>query len=105
MPDFYTGMPGAAAVAKLQELWDAAGSVHTSVDLETPTGTIDGVNVTFALAHSPSPAASLIGYVRQGGAGAFLPLVYGIDFTLSGSTVTMTTAPDASSNLKFSYRY
>ena len=74
------------------------------VDMETPTGTPNGILVTFTLANTPNPPASCIGYVRQGGAGAFVPAIYGVDFTLSGATVTMTAAPDTSSNLLFSYR-
>ena len=74
-------------------------------DRETPTGTIGGGNTAFVLAHSPNPAASCEGRLRSGGTGTFLPVVYGIDFTLSGANVTMTVAPAASSNLYFSYRY
>lgn len=92
-------------VLKGDGTWGTAATSTSYSDMETPTGLINGVNVTFTLAHSPSPAASTLGFVRQGGAGAFLPVVYGIDFTLAGATVTMTMAPDASSDLRFSYRY
>ena len=74
------------------------------VDMETPAGVPNGILVTFTLANTPSPPASCVGYVRQGGAGAFVPAIYGVDFTLSGATITMTAAPDTSSNLRFSYR-
>lgn len=77
----------------------------TYVDGETPGGTINGINTVFTLANAPSPASSAIGFVRQGGGGAFLPMVYGVDFTLSGATITATMAPITSSDLRFSYRY
>ena len=80
-------------------------SFATFVDWETPSGTIDGANTTFTLAQAPNPAASAVGYVRQGGGGAFLPMAYGVDFTLSGVTITATEAPSTSSDLRFSYRY
>jgi hypothetical protein len=76
-----------------------------TVDLEVPSGAVDGVNRIFVLAHAPSPQAGCIGYVQQGGAGAFLPAIWGIDFVLTGAVITMTQAPDAGSRLRFSYRY
>ncbi len=52
------------------------------VDAEVPAGTKDGVNVTFTLAHTPSPAGSL-------------ELVYNgmlmkatVGYTISGATIT-----------------
>ena len=74
-------------------------------DKENPTGVINGSNVTFILAHTPNPAASCMGYVRYGGVGAFIPAMYGIDFTLSGGTVTLNNPPPNSSNLFFYYRH
>jgi hypothetical protein len=68
-------------------------------DAEVPSGTINGSNVTFTLAHTPSPAASLQlfnGIVQKAG---------GIDFTLSGATITFTTAPSSGSVLQAWYRY
>lgn len=73
-------------------------------DAEIPAGAINGVNTTFTLKERPFPVESCFGLVRQGGAGAFLPVVYGTDFTLVDKTITMTMAPDASSNLVFKYR-
>lgn len=68
---------------------------------EGPSGTLNGVNVTFTLAHSPSPATSLRliynGLTLRSGAGN--------DFTLSGLTITMAYAPTAGSNLIAWYTY
>lgn len=56
---------------------------------EAPAGTVDGVNVTFTLAHTPVADASvnlsLDGVTqRQGG---------GLDYTISGATITFATPP------------
>lgn len=56
---------------------------------EAPTGTVDGANVTFTLPHTPTANANVIlfldgGAQYQGG---------GLDYTLSGTTITMATAP------------
>lgn len=75
------------------------------VDKETPSGSINGSNVTFTLAVAPNPASSCEGRLRSGGVGAFLPLIKDIDFTISGLTITMTTAPKTGSNLFFNSRH
>jgi len=77
-----------------------SGGTVSYADNETPSGTIDGSNTTFTLAHSPSPAASLIlqlnGMVQAPG---------GVDYTLSGSTITFASAPVNGSTLQAWYRY
>lgn len=82
----------------------AAASGSTSginfSDSEVATGVIDGVNVTFTLAHSPSPAlsviASLAGLTQwQNAAG---------DYTLAANVVTFAVAPTLGP-LLFWYRY
>lgn len=54
---------------------------------ETPSGTINGVNMVFTLAHAPANWNNVIllidGVVQY----------YGIDFTGAGTTITMTYAP------------
>lgn len=68
---------------------------------EIPAGQIDGVTVSFALAHAPTPPASLQlvlnGMVLHSGAGN--------DFTLSGSIITFAYAPAAGSSLICWYEY
>lgn len=100
-----TAINGGTVNANAQPFSSSSGAAANFSDYETPGGTIDGANVTFTLANTPNPAASCVGYVREGGAGTFLPCVYGVDFTLSGATVTMTSAPALGSNLTFSYRF
>ena len=60
----------------------AGGSFGVFQDAETPSGVIDGVNVTFILAVTPNPAASLVltknGIIQKSGG----------DFTLSLATIT-----------------
>jgi len=72
----------------------------TFADAEVPSGTINGSNVTFTLAHTPSPAASLSCYengVQQRAAGA--------DYTLATATITYGVAPPTGSTLVCFYRY
>lgn len=71
-------------------------------DAETPSGTVNGINATFTLANTPSPAGSLIltknGQVMKSG---------GTDFTLATATITFATAaiPQTGDVLIAWYRY
>ncbi len=80
-------------------LVDATGGINFA-DTETPTGAINGSNVTFTLANAPSPAASLILTLN----GQVLAPV-GVDYTLSSATITLNTAPPTGSILRAWYRY
>lgn len=75
----------------------AAGTYF--VENETPTGAINDVNVTFTLAGNPNPDASLELYKN-----GVLQKAGGVDFTLSGSTITFVLAPETGSILLASYR-
>lgn len=55
---------------------------------EVPTGTINNVNVTFTVSQTPFSAAAF--ELFQDG----LVLIQNTDYTLSGSTITMTVAPN-----------
>ena len=70
------------------------------VDQETPSGTVNGVNATFTTSQTPAPTTSLAVY-RNG-----LLMSSGIDYTLSGATITFLTAsvPQTSDTLLCSYR-
>lgn len=65
---------------------------------ETPTGTINGTNVTFTLANVPVVGTEEIylnGMSQDAGAGN--------DYTISGATVTYLTAPITGDKIRISY--
>ena len=70
-------------------------------DFETPGGTVNGTNVTFTLAYTPNPAVGLVLF-RNGAT-----LTVGVDYSLSGSTVTFTSGatPQTGDVLRANYRY
>lgn len=82
----------------------ACGSVLTGtfVDLETPTGTINGSNDTFTLANSPSPAGSL--QLFKNGQ---LMLPGGADYTLTGNSIVYVAGaiPQTGDVHRASYRF
>ncbi len=78
---------------------DTSSGGGTIVDGETPSGTINSSNVTFTLAHTPSPATSLHLYYN----GQRLTLTG--DYTLATGTITMVVAPATGSVLLADYRY
>jgi hypothetical protein len=79
----------------------AAWQPVTFADQETPGGTIDGVNATFTLAASPTPAAGLLLF-RNGLAQKSCQ-----DYSLAGNVVTFLTGaiPAPGDTLLASYRY
>jgi hypothetical protein len=68
---------------------------------EGPAGTINGVNVTFTLAHAPVPAKSLQLVLN----GVTLHSGAGNDFTIAGNTITFNYAPVAGDSLICWYLY
>lgn len=54
---------------------------------EVPTGVVDGVNVTFTLAHAPKPTGSEEVYLNGQ---LQIPTS---DYTISGATITFVVAP------------
>lgn len=72
----------------------------TFVDNETPSGTIDGVNDTYQLDHTPAPQTSLMLY-KNGQL-----LIPGTAFSLSGQTITILAGyiPSTGDELRASYR-
>lgn len=75
----------------------ASVTLPSFADGETPTGTIDGTNVTFTVAQAPNPGVSL---------GLFLNGIrLDSGFTLTGATITYTVAPASGDTHRASYRY
>jgi hypothetical protein len=83
-----------------QQIPTSAGLTNSNfVDKEIPSGAINGSNVTFTLANTPV-AGSEHGYLN----GLLVESGAGNDYTISGATVTMATAPLTGEKLRFSYR-
>jgi hypothetical protein len=70
------------------------------VDQQTPTGATNGVNTTFTLSQTPSPSTSLAVFLNG------LLMSAGVDYTLSGATITFLPAsvPQSGDILLCSYR-
>lgn len=69
------------------------------VDKEIPSGSINGSNTAFTLANTPVSGSEhlyLNGVLQESGAGN--------DYTISGTTITMATAPLSGEKLRVSYR-
>lgn len=98
-------VPGGGAVSQVwTALGNAAGATFQSAGAsggfvvgETPSGTVDGANKAYTLAHTPV-TGSVVVYQN----GARLKLT--TDYTLSGSTVTFVVAPVANDILLADYR-
>lgn len=65
------------------------GGGSSTIVQEAPTGTVDGVNATFSLSTPPTANANVLlwldGIVQYQG--------IGLDYTISGTTITMATPP------------
>jgi hypothetical protein len=64
---------------------------------ETPSGTINGSNTAFTLAQTPQENEAVQLFLDG------LYLIEGTDYTLSGTSITMTTAPVLGQVLKAQY--
>lgn len=78
-----------------------AGVAASNQSIETPSGTMDGSNQTFTLAHTPA------GNIELFWAGVILKEGVGYDFTISGTTITLlgTNKPNLGDNLIAVYVY
>lgn len=67
----------------------ATGKIMISAGIvsEVPSGTVNSSNVTFTLANTPTVSATVNFYVDG------LTWIQGTDYTISGATITATTAP------------
>ena len=69
--------------------------------MEIPSGSVDGTNTTFALAHTPVPQSALMFFVngvlqRQGPT---------FDYVMTGSSVGLFVPPRADANIIATYPY
>lgn len=94
--------------AGVQSDWTVAGPITGTggslafdyADDEVPTGAIDGANQTFTLLNAPIPPESLKLFYNEG------RLVPGVDFTLTGNTITLTAyVPSGTDYLRADYRF
>lgn len=69
--------------------------------METPSGDVDGINMVFDLASSPSPANSLMFFVN----GVLQKQGNNYDYTLTDNVVAFLNAPNQDSNLTATYTY
>lgn len=69
--------------------------------METPSGDVDGVNLTFLLANTPTPTLALMFFVN----GVLQKQGAGSDYLLSGSTITSNYTYRSGSNLAATYPY
>lgn len=93
------GTLGTTAITWIQISTSGGLGASNFVDKETPSGTINGSNVTFTLANTPTAGSEhvfLNGELQDVGAGN--------DYTISGATITLLTAPLAGEKLRVSYR-
>jgi len=68
-------------------------------DAETPSGTIDGSNTAFTLANVPNPVTSLAVFINS------TRKTLTEDYTLSGATLTLLSAPRSGAILRVDYRF
>ncbi|MFC3833521.1 hypothetical protein [Deinococcus rufus] len=85
---------GAGAVTLAATILRTTTFVHE----ETPSGATDGSNVTFTLANAPTAGRTQV-YVG----GQRLKAGAGNDYTISGATITMATAPGGGENVVVDY--
>lgn len=94
-----TGTIGATAISFTNIIVSPGLTNSNFVIGETPSGTVNGVNVTFTLANTPV-AGSLDLYDQ----GIRLNVGAGNDYTISSATITMLTAPLTGEVLLADYR-
>jgi hypothetical protein len=74
------------------------GSSGSTVE-ETPAGALDGENISFTLSHSPNPSASLALYLNG------VEQRAGVDYALSGTTISYAVAPKSDDTMNAYYSY
>lgn len=82
-----------------QQIPSAGYTTANFVDKETPSGAVNGANVTFVLANTPTAGSEhvyLNGLLQESGGGN--------DYTITTATITMLTAPLTGEKIRVSYR-
>jgi hypothetical protein len=93
------GTLGTTAITWAQVGVSSGLSSANFVDKEIPTGSINGANTAFTLANTPVAGSEHVfinGILQESGAGN--------DYTISGSSITMLTAPLTGEKIRVSYR-
>jgi hypothetical protein len=92
----FTGVTGSRAGDGVATIDVSASAGGNFAENETPSGVVDGSNVTYTLAHTPIGSVQVVwnGQVQ----------VEGINFNISGTTITFTFAPDTGV-IRVWYRY
>lgn len=91
-----TGTPDSTTFLRGDNTWASVGGGTTNAFAETPTGLVNSSNVTYTLANTPADTDGVIvlldGVVQYNG----------VDYTVSGSTITFVAAPATGSSI-FAY--
>lgn len=93
------GTLNTTAITWTNPITSGAYSNSNFVDKEVPSGSINGSNVTYTLANTPTAGSEHIylnGVLQESGAGN--------DYTISGATITYLTAPLTGEKIRVSYR-
>lgn len=94
------GTLGTTAITWFQIPTSSSGLTSSNfVDRETPSGSVNGSNVTFTLANTPTAGSEHV-FVN----GLLMDVGAGNDYTISGATITMLTAPLTGEKIRVSYR-
>lgn len=80
--------------------WGTPAGAASFSDKEVPSGAINDVNVAFTIAHTPVSGSEHL--YRNG---VLQNSIGSSDYSISGTTITMTTAPATGDVLLVSYRY
>ena len=90
--------PPSLSVLLANYTWNATTSTGTPIENEVPSGTRNGSNTSFTLAHSPIPP--FIAVYRDG-----VRMSIPGDYSFTGSTIVFVSSPAGSTLLLADYRY
>lgn len=96
-----TQYPSAKLVSDQLDLKANASLIKTDVVREVPSGTKNGSNTDFTLAHTPSPSGSECVFLN----GSLMNAGAGNDYTISTTTISFITAPISTDTILVNYKY